>query len=200
MPKLFPVIILLTFILNSCTSGRKTQRSVDQFFTKEHLFSDHHSGFSLYDPVRQKFLYEYNSDHFFTPASNTKIITLFSALVTLPDSFPSLKYGVKNDTLYFWGLGDPTTLNPVFGDQDENIAYISQQARNMVWCKDHFIDERFGEGWAWDDYLYSYQAEKSSFPVFGNLLHLQYHPTNSELVLYPNFLDSKLPTGRQSDT
>ncbi|MBK8500889.1 MAG: D-alanyl-D-alanine carboxypeptidase [Saprospiraceae bacterium] len=189
MPKFFTVIILLIISLNSCISARKTRRSIDHIFTNHQLLSDHHTGFSLYDPVRKKILYEYNANHFFTPASNTKIITLFSALVTLPDSLPSLKYAMKNDTLYFWGLGDPTTLNPGFGDQDDNISFISRSEKNIVWCKDHFRDGRFGEGWAWDDYLYSYQAEKSSFPLFGNLLHLQYHPANSELILYPNFCD-----------
>lgn len=34
-------------------------------------------------------------------------------------------------------------------------------------------DERWGNGWSWNDYDAAYMAERNSFPAFGNLVSIR---------------------------
>jgi len=91
-------------LITSCSSLKKSVLEVaDQYH--------YHVGFYLYDPVAKKELININGSKYFTPASNTKVFTLYSANLVLPDSMPAFKY-VKTDTaMYLWGLADPSFLN-----------------------------------------------------------------------------------------
>ena len=188
MVRIICYVLASWFLISSCGSWRDLPASVSEYFTPESIFSDHFTGFALYDPLQQKTIYNYQADHSFTPASNTKIITLFSALKTLSDSVTAIQYHIENDTVFIWGMGDPSTLNPEFNNQDRALNFISHLNLPVIFCADNFMSERFGSGWAWDDYLYYYQAEKSSLPLFGNLLHVDHDQARNELVLYPNLV------------
>ncbi|HCX74555.1 MAG TPA: D-alanyl-D-alanine carboxypeptidase, partial [Algoriphagus sp.] len=56
----------------------------------------------------QRVLYEKNSQMRFTPASVTKLFTLFSSILILNDSTQTLRYVQSGDTLKIWGAGDPS--------------------------------------------------------------------------------------------
>src|SRR5690349_3051690 len=88
-----------------------SQRALNKEFREtEKRFQDH-TGFALFDISANKSVYEYNSDRYFTPASNTKIFTFYSSLKLLGDSIPAFKYLERNDSLIIWGTGDPSLLN-----------------------------------------------------------------------------------------
>ena len=57
-------------------------------------------------------VYELDANKPAIPASNTKIITLFTALNMLGDSIPGLRYITQGDSLIFWGTGDPSMMHP----------------------------------------------------------------------------------------
>ncbi|WP_282631138.1 D-alanyl-D-alanine carboxypeptidase [Empedobacter sedimenti] len=77
---------------------------------EQHLNSDFYStqftGFYLYDPILKEEIYNYNGNKFFTPASNTKIFTLYTAMKMLGDSIPAFKYQLIGDELHIEGTGD----------------------------------------------------------------------------------------------
>jgi D-alanyl-D-alanine carboxypeptidase/D-alanyl-D-alanine-endopeptidase (penicillin-binding protein 4) len=179
-------MVVLILLLAACTTSRKTSKALSDFFEEERMFSDHFTGFKVFDPASGKSIYQYQADKFFTPASNTKILSLFAALSCLGDSLPAIKYQQNGERLYIWGMADPTTLHPSFGGQDHIFTFINNQNLPVTFCTNHFKAERFGLGWAWDDYSYNYQAEKSHFPVFGNLLWISYQENTKSLISYPN--------------
>src|SRR5258708_7870535 len=49
-------------------------------------------GISLYDPVSGGYLYRYQDDKYFIPASNTKLFTLYAGMKWLGDSLTGMRY------------------------------------------------------------------------------------------------------------
>ena len=137
----------------------------------EERFQDH-TGFVLYDPGDKKTLFDFNGERYFTPASNTKIFTLYTALKILGDSVPALEYVQRNDSLIFWGTGDPSFLyKEVFYDSTV-YKFLSENSSELYFSNTNFHTTHFGEGWAWDDYNSGYSPERSPFPVYGNLVSI----------------------------
>jgi serine-type D-Ala-D-Ala carboxypeptidase/endopeptidase (penicillin-binding protein 4) len=132
-----------------------------------------HAGFALYDPERKKFLIEYQSDRYFTPASNTKIFTFYSSLKLLGDSTITFKFIQQNDSLIFWGMGDPSFLNPDTFSNGKPLEFLQSQPGKLFFSSSNFQTESLGPGWAWDDYSYSYSAERSPMPLYGNLISIK---------------------------
>jgi D-alanyl-D-alanine carboxypeptidase/D-alanyl-D-alanine-endopeptidase (penicillin-binding protein 4) len=124
-------------------------------------------GVCVYDLGKQAYILNYNADKYFTPASNTKLYTFYAGLKLLPAKIPALQYTVRQDSLIFWGTGDPSLLHPVLKNQ---LAYqfLKSVPQKLFFSASNFRDERFGDGWAWNDYNSSYQPEKSPLPIYGN--------------------------------
>jgi D-alanyl-D-alanine carboxypeptidase/D-alanyl-D-alanine-endopeptidase (penicillin-binding protein 4) len=135
-------------------------------------FQDH-TGFSLFDLEKQKSVYEYKSSQYFTPASNTKILTFFSCLALLGDSVPALKYSEAKDSLIFWGTGDPSFLYKEVFDNGKVYAFLKSRQLPLYFSDRNFQTTNFGAGWAWDDYNDYYSAERSPFPVYGNIVTIK---------------------------
>lgn len=144
---------------------------------KNHLESDFYknqfTGFSLYDPESKTFLESYNSDKFFTPASGLKILTLYSALKVLPDSIPALRYQRINGDLYIEGLGDPTFMHPEFKSVNKILDWLKDEEGEIYLHWGKFEGPRMGTGWSWEDYEKHYSAERSEFPINGNLAEIK---------------------------
>jgi len=148
------------------------QTLLEEFFQGSDIFNQSITGFALYDPETDSILYSKDAHRYYTPASNTKIFTLYAALKALPDTLPSLRYQLQNDTLYFRGTGDPAFLNPLF-DNGESFDFLKNREEVLVYYDGHFDDRHFGSGWAWDWYPAPYAPEKAPFPMYGNMVRLQ---------------------------
>lgn len=127
------------------------------------------TGFYLYDPETKEVLENYNGEKLFTPASNVKILTLFSALKVLPDSIPALKYERKGGDLYIQGMGDPTFLHPDFKNERKALEFLKKETGKIYLSWGNYDDYRMGPGWSWEDYEKYYSAERSELPIYGNV-------------------------------
>lgn len=163
----FLLALALLYSCSPISRGRLTRT----FESTEERFQDH-TGFVLYDPRKNKTVFEFNGSRYFTPASNTKILTLFAALKILGDSVPALEYVQRNDSLIFWGTGDPSFLyKEVFYDSGV-YHFLSTADTELYFSGANFHTTHFGEGWAWDDYNSGYSPERASFPLYGNVVRV----------------------------
>ena len=183
---------LLLLFLTACASpkilSKKEKKTLHQQISDSSIFSKNYTGFLLYDPISKETLYEFDADKYFTPASNIKILTLYTSLKVLGDSIPALKYHIQGDSLIFWGTGDPVLLHPNL-PESRVVGFLKNRPEQLFYCPDNFIDERYGAGWAWDDYLYAYQVEKSALPIYGNTLRIE-KKVNSALNVLPNYFSA----------
>lgn len=135
------------------------------------FFSGHLTGFMLYDLDSQQVLFEKNSQIRFVPASTTKIWTLFSSILILQDSTQTLRYVASGDTIKIWGSGDPTWKYKEF--QQPDFQKLLAPYSVVQFSDANQISPGFGYGWQWDDYYYDYSAERSSLPIYGNLVEVR---------------------------
>ncbi len=183
------IFIFSTCFLIGCSSPKKVvQKNIEKYLLSD-LYENQFTGFVVFDPEKKDMLYNFNGERYFTPASNTKIVTLYSALTYLPENIPALKYQHQNDTLYIEGTGDPTLLHPYFED-NKTIDFLKDY-QNIVLSTANFQDDKFGPGWAWEDYQYYFQPEKGALPLYGNSVRMMPQP---DYPVSPSiFKDSVLP-------
>lgn len=182
------VIFIVTFsLLGSCVTPYPAR--AHRYFKKElnkPAYAQHFTGLLILNGDTGDTLYAHQDERYFTPASNTKIATLFTALELLPDSVPALKYWINGDSLHFSGTGDPSFLHPYFKDSTA-LKFLSG-FDHLVWHTPNYSDGRFGPGWAWEDYPYAFSTERSELPVYGNVV--QIIPAQSFTVIPAYFQDS----------
>jgi len=138
-----------------------------------------HIGIAIYNDTKGQWLSKYQSDHYFTPASNTKILATYLGLQFLGDSLPGWKMAENADTLFLMPLGDPSFMHPEFKYQPvvDIIKNTNKQVVIVGNNQDQF--EIFGSGWSWADYAEDYQPERSRMPIYGNVVH--FYQSNKKL-------------------
>ena len=192
--KYWLISILITVLLStSCSSIRRANQNINNRLETSQVFKQGFTGIAIYDPEKEKMLFEYNADKYFIPASNTKLFTLYTGLKILGDSVPAIKYSVKQDSLIFKGTGDPSFLNRFFPDS-EIIDFLKEREELFFYVPPQVREEALGPGWAWDDYNASYSAEKSDFPVYGNLIEVQFKKNEDSPKIIPSILEDSLLT------
>ncbi|MBI1770235.1 MAG: D-alanyl-D-alanine carboxypeptidase [Bacteroidetes bacterium] len=159
---------VLFFFLVGC-SARFIKKEIKETENQLH----EHVGFYLYDLAKKKVKVDYNGSKYFTPASNTKIFTFYTSLRLLSDSVSSLKYIKRGDSLIFQGMGDPSFFYKNVFDNERAFRFLKEHQGKLFFSSDNFQTQSFGAGWAWDDYNDYYSAERSPFPVYGNLISIR---------------------------
>lgn len=155
------------FLLLGCSSTR-TARFEAQL--KQPPLKNSFHGLLVVDAKTEKVIVDTNSDNYFTPASNVKIFTLYTALKMLPEHIPTLKYVEENDSIFAMGTGDPSWLHPYF--KDSTAVNFLKQRNHVALYLNNSEEEKFGPGWAWEDYDSYFSPEKSNLPLFGNVVTL----------------------------
>ncbi len=186
------VFLLFALLLGACASERHLAHSIEREVRTSPVFSRAFTGFVLLDPATGRQLCNFNGDRYFTPASNTKILTLYTALHLLGDSLPALRYASRDTALWVVGTGDPTFLHPQFQHWQRSFSFLKQHPGTEVnWLPLHDGQPPLGPGWAWDDSHEDYQAELSDLPMYGNLRRV-YAATDSTLAVAPLFFGKNL--------
>ncbi len=165
----FAGLLVLAFLVLSCVTGK---RALLTKTFKEVTKQKHFVGFKLFDPTTQKTIYSYNANKYFLPASNTKIFTLYTGLMYLPDTIPALHYNTQNDTIFVQPTGDPTLLYPNLYNDNTILFLKNHPYKTVVIQNNAFYDDAYAPGWSWDDYAYYYMPQRSAFPIHGNLVSL----------------------------
>ena len=180
--------ILIALLAFFCLYGGATAQvpnvditQLDSALGTQSFFAGHLSGFMLYDLESKQVVFEKNSHLYQIPASTAKLLTLYAGLTILKDSTQTLRYLSSGDTLKVWGSGDPSWKYKNFEQPDfrkiiGNHAVVQFSDANQV-------SPAYGYGWQWDDYKFDYAAERSSLPIYGNLVTLKM--VGNSLQLFP---------------
>lgn len=169
----FLTICSTVAFFNGCQSSKQLTQPVEKsgyqvVLDTSTVLNRAFTGFALFDPATQKMIYQQNANRYFTPASNNKLFTFYTALVTLTDSLPGLQYVQHGDSLIFQGTGDPVFLYSVF-KQQPIYQFLSRQTDSLYFDPDNFDAKPLGPGWSWDDLNYYYAPERTPFPIYGNV-------------------------------
>lgn len=178
---------------------RRVGRDLEKRIQESPVFSNGLTGFTLLDPETGRIVADVNGDKCFIPASNTKILTLTACLHVLGDSLPAIQtqryvLDAEEDraVLLVRGTGDPTLLHPKFQAWPSAFHFLKNSAEAIqVYPRQGHI-ERFGPGWAWDDYEAAYQPERSAIPLYGNVVQVAQTSTGYT-VEPPFFTDHFIP-------
>ncbi len=184
LKRLFFSFLIIAFFI-SCKTA-KINRTISKKVATP-FYQNQFTGIYVYDINADKEVYNYNGDKYFTPASNTKIFTLFTGLTMLSDSIPAFKYAVNKDTITIQGTGDPTFLHNYFKDSTA-LKMIDKYAKANI-IIDNITDKRYGPGWAWEDFDSYFSAERSAFPMYGNVVTVK---NEDSIVVQPAFYQSKI--------
>ncbi|MGB0863867.1 MAG: D-alanyl-D-alanine carboxypeptidase [Saprospiraceae bacterium] len=152
------------------------------------VFSKSFTGFVLYNPEQDTILDSLLYNKYFTPASNTKLLTCYTALKVFKDSIPALRYVILGDSLIFWGTGDPSALNIDLDTNTTVIQFLSKRTEKLFYAPQN-AGPRFGNGWSWDDYNYSFMSERNDLPLYGNMTHWKFKKGQKAPNCAPNYFD-----------
>src|SRR5690242_11570525 len=185
------IILNLAFIilLASCSIEKQISKSATEDVLTNKALTSAHVGISIYEPATNKYWYNYQGDHYFVPASNTKLPTCYAAMKYLGDSLVGLRYsGEFKDGVIIQPTGDPTFLYPEFKSQPvyDSLSKVPNQiVFDMVG-----EPKPFGDGWAWNDYNEYYMAERSGMPIYGNVVRVS--GTFKKLKVIPQWFQFKM--------
>ena len=148
-----------------------------------------HIGISIFNTTTQNFLYNYQSDKYFVPASNTKIPTCYLAMKYLGDSLTAFQYKKTNEGgVIIKPTADPTFLHAEY-NSSRQINFLKSFNKIEIATPKYNI-RNYGSGWAWNDFEETYMAPRSIFPAYGNIAIFErsnkiIKSTPSYLLIFP---------------
>jgi len=143
--------------------------AAERFLYGDSVLANAHVGLAVYDPEAGKYIYQYQSNKYFVPASNTKILSCYAAMKTLGERLPGLQYVDKDTALILIPTGDPTFLH--YDYKQQPVAdFLRSQNKRLYLDASAWEDEALGAGWSWGDYSAYYMVERSALPVYGNVI------------------------------
>ena len=175
------VIAILQF--TACSMQQKLQKAANQNILEAGNLSGAHIGIHVYDPASNASLFSYQSNKYFVPASNTKIVTCFAAMQYLGDSVLAAQIASTDSGMHVYASGDPTFLQPEYATHP--LLNVLKTTNKIYLHTPSFTAKPFGQGWSWDDYDASYMPSRSAFPMYGNVV--RFAKNAGQLTVTPSF-------------
>lgn len=173
----FVKILVISIVFSSCAVHK-----IEKDLGKQGEENNYFRGLVVFNTKTGKEVINYNGNKYFTPASNTKLFTFYTAYKTFQDSVTGLQYVRRRDSLIIKGTADPTFL---YGFEDsKTLDFLKKQTSNIYLIDENIDEDAFGPGWAWDDYTYYYMPEKSLFPIYGNVVKMS--KTGNQIDIIPD--------------
>ncbi len=198
-----PILILLTAApllfsadlerRNHIEAAAKSLSRFDSLFSAPALRRSF-VGAAVYSPATQSFIYTYNADKAFLPASTMKLFTTAAALHTLGPDFRfqtrifmrgRTHDGVFNGDIIIKGDGDPTlTWYEGLSDSSSLNRFAAllkrrgvKEVRGRLIGDDNvFDDQPLGWGWGWENEFHAYSAPISGLTINRNCVTIVVTP------------------------
>ncbi|HEV8081653.1 MAG TPA: D-alanyl-D-alanine carboxypeptidase [Chitinophagaceae bacterium] len=183
------LIYIAHLFIAGCSVAKQINLLAKNSVLNDTAFISAHTGISIYEPATGKYLYNYQGDKYFVPASNTKLLTCYAAMKYLGDSLVGLRYREKNNEIMIYGAGDPTFLHPDF-TQQRVFDFLKNTNKQIVLNNLSWKERIWGAGWSWDDYSDYYMPERSALPVYGNIVRISNHV--GDPVAVPSFFKNDI--------
>ena len=174
------IFFILAFAIHvlHAQDAKQIESLTEKHLLKDSAIASGHIGISIYDAGTKKFIYDYQAEKYFLPASTTKLFTLYAGLKFLGDSLTGLYYKVDKDTLFVMPSGDPTFMHDDF-QQQRIHQFLNNSKYPIVLLDEGNYPEPYGAGWSMDDMNESYMPQRSKFPVNGNLFSMEWIKNSS---------------------
>ncbi|MGI8950115.1 MAG: D-alanyl-D-alanine carboxypeptidase/D-alanyl-D-alanine endopeptidase [Chitinophagaceae bacterium] len=201
---LFVIHYALLIFFSSCSVQKQISKTANASLINKSELHSAHIGICIYDPSTKKYLYNYQSDKYFIPASNTKIFTCYAAMKYLGDSLIGARIAQDGNKIYLLPTGDPTFLHKDFVHSNV-LDYLQKidSTKTIYLYDNNFQDEVYGEGWSWDDYESTDMPERSALPAYGNLVtfsgtkdHYSFFPAIKAKILEDSLFPSSGHLGK----
>ncbi|HEX8314909.1 MAG TPA: D-alanyl-D-alanine carboxypeptidase [Flavisolibacter sp.] len=170
--RIFALTIFAIITLASCSVTKQLEKSAKKNVLQSEALQTAHVGISVFEPVTGKYWFNHQGDKYFVPASNAKIPTCYAAMKYLGDSLVGLRYSTSHGSrnIVVQPAGDPTFLHPGFGRQPVLNFFKRDTTAIFMAIDNNWKEESLGSGWSWNDYVQEYMAERSVFPIYGNVI------------------------------
>lgn len=192
--KLIGLSFSLLLLLTSCSiikNERAVKKPARQTLLRDKDLSSALIGIALYDLDEDVYVYKYQGDKNFIPASITKLFTCYAAMKYLGDSIATFNYFIRKDSsVVIQPLADPTFLNPDFKKQ-RGYSFLKKFKSIRLSQYDDTAIPRLGSGWAWEDYIYYYSTQQNLFPIYGNLATLTKNGDRA-ITIQPSYFKKNL--------
>ena len=163
-------LLIAVLQFSACAVQQKLQKAANQNILEVNNLFGAHIGIHVFDPSTNTNLFSYQSNKYFVPASNTKIVTCFAALKYLGDSVLAALIASTDSGMHVYASGDPTFLQPEYATHP--LFNILKNTNKIYLHTPSFTAKPFGQGWSWDDYDASYMPSRSAFPMYGNVVRV----------------------------
>lgn len=160
---------LILFLLCSNVYSQISSKKIDKWISKNENLKSSVVSIAIKQLNKDKKILGVGYNTSMTPASNIKILTVLGSL-TSGDTIPSIKYKISNDTLSISSTGYPFIAHPKYDDED--LETFIKSFNHIVYHKPNIDLTKYGPAWAWDDFKYYFQAERSEMPIYGNVIQI----------------------------